>query len=81
MPNSRLAFSGGIAGVRGVDHDGLAEFAADGSGRRLGGVGRAEHVADFVDGAHAFINQRDALFACRAWSSRLREFRRARGRT
>ena len=51
-----------IAGVRGVDHDGRAEFAADGAGRRLGRIGRAKHVADFADGIHAFINQRDALF-------------------
>src|SRR5260221_3450347 len=39
-----------IAGVGGVDHDGLAELAADRAGRRFGGIGRPKHVADFADG-------------------------------
>lgn len=49
-----------VAGVRGVDHDGLTEFAADRAGRGLGRIGGAEDVADFGDGIDAFVDQRDA---------------------
>ena len=51
----------GVAGVRGVDHDVRAEFLADGSGRRLGGIGRPEDVANLVHRINAFIDERDAL--------------------
>src|SRR5258706_6763222 len=47
--------------MRGGDGDVRAEFATDGAGRRFRWIGRAENVADFADGPHAFINQRDAL--------------------
>jgi len=48
--------------MRGVDHDGRAKFAADGARRRLGRIGRSQHIADFGDRIHAFIDQCDALF-------------------
>src|ERR1017187_3591937 len=35
-----------VAGVRGVDHDGRAEFAADGARRRFGRISRSQHIAD-----------------------------------
>ena len=46
----------------GVDHDGGAEFPADRSGRRFGGVRGAEHVPDFPNGFVTFVHQRDARF-------------------
>ena len=35
-----------VAGVRGVDHHGLAELTPDGAWRRLGRIRRAENVVD-----------------------------------
>ena len=82
MANLALGIFHRIARVRGVDRDVRAEFAADGAGRRLGRIGRAEHVADFADGVHAFINQRDALLRAGLLPFRLRfELRTARGRS
>ncbi len=46
----------------GIDHDGGAEFAADGAWGRFGGVGGAEDFPDFADGVHAFIDEGDAFF-------------------
>jgi len=46
----------------GIDHDAGAEFASDGAGRGLGGVGRAEDIADLADGIGAFIDEGDAFF-------------------
>ena len=60
--------------MRGVDHDGGAEFAADGAGRRLGRIGRAEDVADFVHRANAFIDECDALFRAGLGPVGLRNF-------
>jgi len=52
---------GGVAGVGGVDHDGRAEFAADGAWRRLGRVGGTEDIADLVHSADTFVNEGDTF--------------------
>jgi hypothetical protein len=52
---------GGIGGVRGVDHDGRAELAANGARRRLGRIGRAEDLANFAHGINALIDKDNAL--------------------
>ena len=49
----------------GVDHDGLAKFLSDRTGRRLGGIGRPENLTDLSHGVLALVNDRDALFASR----------------
>src|SRR5438094_3923348 len=51
-----------IAGVSGVDHDVLAEFAADRARGRLARVGRPEHAADLVDGVGALVDHGHDLF-------------------
>src|SRR5213594_1690507 len=51
----------GIAGMRRVDHDGLAEFTADGARRGLGRIGGTEDVSDFANGFNALINDGDAF--------------------
>ena len=51
----------GVGGVRGVDHDVLAEFAADRAVRSFGRVGGAENRADFGDGVGAFVDQDHAF--------------------
>src|SRR5437764_2652688 len=38
-----------IRRVRGVNHNSLAEFFSDGTGRRFCRIGRAEHFANFAD--------------------------------
>src|SRR5882724_1860850 len=50
-----LGIFGRIGGVRGIDHDGRAELAADRARRRLGRIGRAEHFADFAHGVDPLI--------------------------
>ena len=59
--------------MSGVDHDGLAELAADGSRRRLGGVCWSENFAGFAHGISTLINEGYAFFC--AW--RVAEFLRA----
>src|ERR1039458_2137963 len=51
----------GVAGVGGIDHDGLAKLAPDGAGRGFGWVGGAEHIADLAYGSNTFVNQGNAL--------------------
>src|SRR5260221_1336414 len=53
-----LGVVGRIAGVGGVDHDVLAEFAANGAGRRLAGIGGPENAANLCDGIGALIHYR-----------------------
>jgi len=50
-----------VAGVGGVDHDGGAELASDGSWGSLRGIGGAEHVADLLDGVNPFVDEGDAF--------------------
>ena len=44
-----------------IDHDGLAELATNGSGRRFGGVGWPEDISCFSDGIDALVDDGDAL--------------------
>src|ERR1017187_9333082 len=57
-----LGVIGRIAGVRGIDHDVLAEFATNGARRRLARVRGAEDAADFGHRVRAFIHDRQDLF-------------------
>src|SRR5216684_870802 len=54
-----------IGSVRGVDHDGLPEFAANRSRWRLGRIGRPEYLAYLRDRVDALVNQHNALFGAR----------------
>src|ERR1044071_802983 len=49
----------------GVDHDGLAELAANRARRSLRWISRAQNIANFPNCFDAFISKRDALF--RTW--------------
>src|ERR1051326_7345452 len=51
-----LRVLGGIAGVSGVNHDVLAEFATDCPRRGLARVGWAKHAADFGHGLGALVH-------------------------
>ncbi len=48
--------------MRSVDHDVLAELLADGAGLGLAGIGRAEDLADLLDGVLAGIDEDKAAF-------------------
>src|SRR4030088_329490 len=49
----------------GVDHDGLAEFFSDRTGRRFRRIGRAKNFSDFAHRVLALINDGNAFLA--AW--------------
>src|SRR5436305_14279269 len=51
-----------IAGMCGIDHDGLAELTANRAGRRFRRVGRPEHIANFTHSLDTFIDEGDAFF-------------------
>src|SRR5204863_3589122 len=54
-----------IRRMSGVDHDRLAEFAANGSWRSLGRIRWAKHVANFAHCIGTLINNRDRFFCSR----------------
>src|SRR6185503_17377054 len=54
-----------IARVSGIDHDGLAEFTANRTGRGFGRIGGTKNIPDLPHGFDPFINQGNALL--RAW--------------
>src|SRR5205823_6739330 len=64
-PHFALGILFRVARVRCVDHNGLAEFTPNRTGRCFRGIGRAEYVADLAYGFDTFIDQCNALF--RAW--------------
>src|SRR5688500_2171996 len=66
-----------IARVGRVDHDGRSEFTSNRAGRRLRGVGRAEHVSNLAHCFEPFVDNGDAFFAAGLLDGRFVAIRRA----
>ena len=55
----------GIAGVGGVDHDGLAKFSADGTRWRFRRVGGSQHITNLANSLNPFVHQGDTFLGPR----------------